>query len=96
MNKKTWKTKQLKNLAKAFAHMDSATDIANFLRDLCTREELEEMSRRFEVAELLDKEKTYRDIAEKTGVSTTTVTRIAHWKREGEGGYEAALRSIQK
>ena len=35
---------------------------------------------------------SYQDIAQKTGLSTTTVTRIAHWLKHGEGGYKTALK----
>ena len=63
----------------------------NFLRDLCTLEELEELSARWEAAQLIAKKMPYREVAEKTGLSTTTVTRIAHWLHHGEGGYATAL-----
>ena len=63
----------------------------NFLRDLCTLEELEELSARWEAVQLIAKRMPYRDVAEKTGLSTTTVTRIAHWLYHGEDGYKAAL-----
>jgi TrpR-related protein YerC/YecD len=55
-------------------------------------EELEEFSRRWEVAGLLNKGESYREIAKQTGVSTATVTRIAYWLEHGEGGYAKALR----
>jgi len=89
---KTWKTKKLKILAHTFAQMDDETDILLFLRDVCTLEELDEISSRFEVAQLLLQGKPYRAIAKQTGVSTATITRIAHWIKEGEGGYEKALK----
>lgn len=88
---KNWKTSNLKHLAKALRSVDEQKDMLNFLRDLCTLEELEELSRRWEVVLLLNKGKSYRDIAKKTGVSTTTITRIAHWLNHGEGGYKKAL-----
>lgn len=87
-----WKTKQLKQLAHAFLSLKDEKNMMHFLRDLCTIEELEELSGRWEVVVLLSKGKSYRDIAEKTGVSTTTVTRIAHWLNNGEGGYQEALK----
>ncbi|HAT03604.1 MAG TPA: DNA-binding transcriptional regulator [Candidatus Magasanikbacteria bacterium] len=90
---KTWKTPQLKKLSRAFLSLKKEEDILNFLRDLCTLEELEEMSRRWEAVHLIHKGVPYRDIAQKTGLSTTTVTRIAHWLHHGEGGYPKALDS---
>lgn len=67
-----------------------------FLRDLLTLEELEEVSSRWEVVQLLEKGKSYREIAAKTGVSTTTITRIAHYLHHGEGGYKTALKQKKK
>lgn len=93
---KTWKTKKLKTFANALAHMDDTKDILNFLRDVCTTEELDALSSRFQVAQMLADGETYRSIAQKTGVSTTTVTRIAHWMNEGEKGYAVALKATQK
>lgn len=90
---KNWKTKQLKKLASTFVSIKSENDMMSFLRDLCTLEELEEMSRRWEAVEMIDKGITYREISEKTGLSTTTVTRIAHWLNNGEGGYRQALQN---
>jgi len=88
---KTWQTPELKKLAKAFLVLEKESDVLNFLRDLCTLEELEALSKRWRVVELLNKGVSYRLIAEKTGVSTATVTRIAHWLTSGEGGYRAVL-----
>lgn len=64
----------------------------NFLRDLCTLEELDEISSRWQVVEMLDKGLSYREIAAKTGMSTTTVTRIAHWLKHGTGGYQTVIK----
>ncbi|MFA6427334.1 MAG: YerC/YecD family TrpR-related protein [Candidatus Magasanikbacteria bacterium] len=90
---KNWKNSQLKKLAKAFLSLKKEDDMLNFLRDLCTLEELEEMSRRWEAVHMIDKGVPYRDIARNTGLSTTTVTRIAHWLNHGEGGYRKALKN---
>jgi TrpR-related protein YerC/YecD len=63
----------------------------HFLRDLCTLSELEAMAHRWQVARLLQQGLPYLEISERTGASTTTVTRVAHWLRHGEGGYRLAL-----
>jgi len=83
-----WRTPKLKKLAQALLSIDNEPAMLKFLRDLCTLEELEEISSRWQVVLLLEKGISYRDIAKKTGVSTTTVTRIAHWLNHGEGGYK--------
>lgn len=69
---------------------------ARFFRDLCTPGELEAMAERLEVAGMLGKGLSYRRISEVTGASTTTVTRIAHWCKHGEGGYQTMLKRYEK
>ena len=71
-------------------------EAACFFRDLCTPGELEAMAERLEVAGLLGKGLSYRRISEVTGASTTTVTRIAHWCKHGEGGYQTMLKRREK
>ncbi|EKD43472.1 MAG: hypothetical protein ACD_72C00261G0009 [uncultured bacterium] len=93
---KNWRTKNLKNLAQAFLAVKDQSEMENFLRDLCTSEELEEMSARWEVVLCLAQGESYREIAKKTKVSTTTVTRIAQWLNNGEGGYKMVLSRILK
>ena len=92
----TWKTPQLKKLARAFLSLKTEEELLNFLRDLCTLDELEEFGTRWEIAQMLAKGDSYRSIAKKTKVSTTTVTRIALWLEHGEGGYKAALAKVKK
>ncbi len=65
--------------------------MANLLRDVATLSELQALSERFEVARLLAQGLSYRDIAAKTGASTTTVTRVAQFLENGTGGYRAVL-----
>ena len=69
----------------------SVAEAEAFFRDLCTLAELEALAHRWEVARLLDEQLPYQEISRRTGASTTTVTRVAHWLRHGEGGYRLAL-----
>jgi len=80
-----------KKLYKAFAGLNDEKSVKALLRDICTLKELEDMSGRIEAASLLKQGLSYREIAKKTGVSTTTITRIAHWMHHGTGGYDLAL-----
>ena len=91
-----WKNQKLKNLARAFSALKNPHDIAGFLRDLCTLDELSEMSERWNAVLLLKQGKTYREVAKETGLSTTTVTRISYWLQHGEGGYKKALEKLRK
>ncbi|MBU2565940.1 trp operon repressor [Patescibacteria group bacterium] len=92
----TWKNTKLKQLTKALLSMKNEAEMLNFLRDVATLEELEALSSRWSVVLELEKGTSYRDIAKKTGVSTATITRIAHWLNNGEGGYKTALSRSKK
>ena len=86
-----WRTKQMTALFDALLTLESRSELEAFLRDLCTLSELEAMAHRWEVAKLVERGLPYLEVAERTGASTTTVTRVAHWLRHGEGGYRLAL-----
>ncbi len=91
-----WKTKKIKSLVGALLSIKNQQDMLNFLRDLCTLEELQEISSRWQVVQMLNQGMPYRQISQKTGVSTTTVTRIAYWLKHGQGGYDKVLKKISK
>ena len=79
-------------LFEAILSLKTRPEVEAFFRDVCTLGELELMAQRWQVAQLLSLEALpYTEIARRTGASTTTVTRVAHWLRHGEGGYEVAL-----
>lgn len=82
---------ETKALFEALLSLQTQEECALFFRDLCTMKELTDMVDRFAVVRMVEAGDSYRDIAEKTGVSTTTVTRVAHWLRQGRGGYRLVL-----
>ena len=87
-----WRTDPwFKDLCKAIASCETPADVADFLRDVGTLTELQAWSERLAVAKQIQKGKTYRQITEDTGASTTTVTRVARFLQGGEGGYRKAL-----
>lgn len=87
----TWRTRELRELSGTILAMESRDEVERFLRDLCTIAELEAMAHRWAVARLVDRGLPYLEVAQRTHASTTTVTRVAHWLRHGEGGYRLAL-----
>ena len=87
----SWRTGELGDLAEAILALRSQDEVERFLRDLCTIAELEAMGHRWAVAQLVDQGLPYLEVSQRTGASTTTVTRVAHWLRHGEGGYRLAL-----
>jgi TrpR-related protein YerC/YecD len=80
-------------LCKALASCRTSAAVADLLRDVGTLGELQAWSERLEVARLLARGKTYREIAQATGASTTTVTRVARFLHDGEGGYRRLLKA---
>jgi len=81
----------LGSLADAMLTMRDRGELLRFLRDLCTAPELEALAHRWEIANLLEQGVPYLEIASRVGTSTTTVTRVAQWLRNGTGGYRLAL-----
>ena len=81
----------MRDLFEAILELEDAQEVERFLRDLCTLSELQAMAHRWEVAKLVERGLPYQEISRQTGASTTTVTRVAHWLRYGEGGYQQAL-----
>ena len=90
------KDNQTVSLYRAILSLKTVPECQQFFRDLLTIEEITELSKRWQAVGLLDRGNPYRLIAQKTGLSTTTVARVAHWLNHGEGGYQLALKRIKK
>jgi TrpR-related protein YerC/YecD len=86
-----WPTKEHRDLFETVASLRTRDEAERFLRDLCTRAELDAMAHRWQLARLLDQGLPYLEVAKRAHASTTTVTRVAQWLRRGEGGYRLAL-----
>lgn len=86
------KNEKEKALANAFLKLKTEQESLNFLRDLLTIKEMEEFANRLEMARLLKQGMSYKAIAKKLKVSTTTVTRTAHWLFHGCGGYKKVIK----
>ncbi len=91
-----WQTTATDELLATIVSLETVDEAAAFMRDLCTRKELEEMSHRWEAVKLLDQRIPYREISERTGLSTATITRINQWLQHGTGGYRAMLTRIEE
>ena len=78
-------------LFRAVLTIETEEDCYRFFEDLCTIGELQAMSQRFAVARLLRRGETYSVIAEKTGASTATISRVNRCLVYGAAGYRGAL-----
>ena len=86
-----WRTPEVDDLCDALLGLRSRDEVAAFLRDVCSLHELGVLSHRWHAARLLNQGVPYAQVAQRVHGSTTTVTRVAHWLRHGEGGYRLVL-----
>lgn len=84
-----------RKLVEALLTMRTAEECRGFLRDLCTPAELQAMADRWAVVEWLQQDLPYREIHRLTGVSVTTIGRVARYLANGNGGYALATRRLQ-
>ena len=87
----SWASTEIRDLFETILALRNLDEAERFFRDLCTIAELEAMAHRWQVARLVDEGLPYHEVSRRTGASTTTVTRVAHWLRHGEEGYRLAL-----
>lgn len=83
-----------RSLSEALLSLENTQEMKQFLEDLCTPAELEAMVDRWRVAQLVNQGNSYRDIREITGVSVTTIGRVARYMEMGTGGYRTVLQRI--
>lgn len=87
MSKKL-RTEAVDHLFEAILSLENKEECYTFFEDVCTVNELLSLSQRFEVARMLRAQKTYLDIAEKTGASTATISRVNRSLNYGNDGYD--------
>jgi len=95
MNKKL-KTEAVDSLFDAVLCLKTREECYDFFEDLCTVNELLSLSQRFEVAAMLRDHKTYLEIADKTGASTATISRVNRSLNYGTDGYELIFKRLQE
>ena len=88
--------KYQKHLYKAILSLQTMEECAAFFDDVCTVQELEALSQRFEVAKLLHAGKNYVDINKLTGASTATICRVSKCLSYGDGGYETVIQRLEQ
>lgn len=87
MNRKL-RTEAVDHLFDAILALKNKEELYIFLEDVCTVNELLSLSQRYEVASMLRKKKTYLEIAEETGASTATISRVNRTLNYGNDGYD--------
>lgn len=81
-------------LCEALLSLRAPAEVRDFLRDLCTPAELEALTDRWRVVPLLRRGLPYREIHDRTGVSVTTIGRVARFLSHGNGGYRTAAERV--
>lgn len=86
-----WMNADSDTLFRAILELENLDEARRFFRDLLTEKEIIEFSNRWKAANMLSQGKSYFDIADATGMSSTTIARINNWLERGMGGYKAAI-----
>jgi TrpR-related protein YerC/YecD len=86
----------LKYLFQGILMLHNQEECLNFFEDLCTESELQEMARRLQAAKMLKNNYIYSEIAEQTGLSTATISRVNRCLKYGNDGYITILERLEK
>ncbi len=95
MNQKI-RTEAVDHLFEAILSLKSKEECYVFFEDVCTINELLSLSQRYEVARMLREHRTYLDIAEKTGASTATISRVNRSLNYGNDGYDMVFARLNQ
>ncbi len=87
---------KLDYLFRGILSLESLEECYSFFEDLCTVSELQEMSRRMHAAKMLKDNYIYSEIAEQTGLSTATISRVNRCLKYGSDGYISVLERLDK
>ncbi len=93
---KTIRTEAVEQLFRGILELHSVEECFQFFEDVCTVNELLSLSQRLEVARMLTQNKTYLEIAEKTGASTATISRVNRSLNYGNDGYQMVFERLQE
>ena len=95
MNKKL-KTEAVDHLFQAVLTLKDINECYTFFEDVCTVNELLSLSQRYEVAKMLRSGKTYLEIADRTGASTATISRVNRSLNYGNDGYDMVFARLEE
>ena len=89
-------TEAVDRLFQAVLNLKDLEECYNFFEDICTIKEIQDISQRLEVAELLSQNISYLEISKKTGASTATISRVNKCLIYGNDGYKTALERLKE
>ena len=88
---KDYMDERIEYLFRGILTLKTMEDCRAFFEDICTVKEISEMSRRLDAARMLDDNKIYNGIADATGLSTATISRVNRCLKYGSDGYSRVL-----
>ncbi|HPI98452.1 MAG: helix-turn-helix domain-containing protein [Synergistales bacterium] len=91
-----WKDRLTDQLSEAILALEDPEEVYCFLEDIATIGEIRALAQRLEVARLLNEGFTYPQIAQQTGASTATISRVKKFLEFGADGYKIVLERIKK
>lgn len=89
-----WDSKENQRFIQAILTLKTENEARRFLRDLMTKKEITEFSKRLQAAEMLTQKIPYSMIEGVTGLSSTTIARVAKWLNGKEGGYNKIISKL--
>ncbi len=87
-------TPEVERLVKAILKLETEEECFSFFEDICTIKEIQDMSQRLQVAEMLNQNKSYTEISKETGASTATISRVNKCLNYGSDGYRCVLEKL--
>ena len=96
MELKKLKDPYVNRLFDAILLLENREECYRFFEDICTIGEVQSMAQRLQVAEMLKEGRTYTDIAQATGASTATISRVKRFLNYGANGYNIIIERLAK
>lgn len=96
MEERKWSKKHIDELFVAISMIENIKEVESFFRDMLTVKEIIDLAERWQIAKKVQEGLSYREISKVLGVSTTTVTRVAHWLKNGEGGFDIVMDKMKE
>lgn len=93
---KSVRTDAVRDLFRAILTLETEDECFDFFEDVCTVNEILSFAQRFEVACMLKDKHTYLEVAEKTGASTATISRVNRSLNYGNDGYDMVLARMHR
>lgn len=93
---KTIRTQTVKEFLEAVLTLESVDECMDFFEDVCTVKEVQSIAQRFAVAKMLRQGHTYAEVAQETGASTATISRVNRSLNYGNESYDKVFERLKK